>query len=271
MIYSSRKGVTLVEVLVVIVILAIAVFLLMPTIYVERGPTRRTNCMNNQKQLSLALIMYDDQRHVLPGYVQDIGSGNVSWVVAILPQLERGDLYKTYKSGKGTPAYIPMLVCPTSPSAGTTAPGTLSYAANCGMLGDKDTPGTSVFFNHSAHFDPLVDQTLKYIGSKDGTSNTILVTENLGHNNWGSTSETEVGVVYDYPVGINGDPGGQHPRPASAHPRGVVVACCDGSVRFLRDDISPELYQQLMAPDDAEAFKDKGYPAFDPKAAFSDR
>lgn len=47
----------------------------------------------------------------------------------------------------------------------------------------------------------------------------------------------------------------KYARPSSNHPGGVVVTFADGHGEFLSDTIAPEVYQQRMSPNDAEAKK----------------
>lgn len=68
------SGFTLIELLVVIAIISILASMLMPVFARAREQARRTSCTSNQKQLTLALLMYaQDYDEILPLYSQGLG------------------------------------------------------------------------------------------------------------------------------------------------------------------------------------------------------
>ncbi len=123
-------GFTLVELLVVITIIGILISLLLPAVQAAREAARRAQCLNNLKQVALALHNYHTSHNSLPpGGLSD---NNLSFVVMLLPYLEQKALYDRFDfsageyriqpPGSSTPtngkiehslARLSMLLCPS--------------------------------------------------------------------------------------------------------------------------------------------------------------
>src|SRR6476620_7676196 len=63
---SLQQGFTLVELLVVIAIIGILVAMLLPAVQAAREAARRSQCINNLKQVTIATINYENAKGVLP-------------------------------------------------------------------------------------------------------------------------------------------------------------------------------------------------------------
>ncbi len=92
---NKSQGFTLVELLVVIAIIGILVALLLPAVQAAREAARRSQCVNNLKQLGIAMQNYHDSYQSLP-------PGNVSccwgtWQMSILPFIEEQVLADSYQ------------------------------------------------------------------------------------------------------------------------------------------------------------------------------
>lgn len=100
---TYRRGAfTLVEALVVLAILAMLVALMMPMHRSAPEAARRNKCLNNLKQIGLALIYYEETHGSLPpAYTVDSeGRPLHSWRTLILPYLEQADLYESIDLSK---------------------------------------------------------------------------------------------------------------------------------------------------------------------------
>jgi prepilin-type N-terminal cleavage/methylation domain-containing protein len=83
-------GFTLVELLVVIAIIGILVALLLPAIQAAREAARRSQCMNNLKQIGLAVHNYHDSKKALPP--ERISDHQATWLYLVLPYIENSVL-----------------------------------------------------------------------------------------------------------------------------------------------------------------------------------
>src|SRR3954471_10743597 len=94
----SRPGFTLIELLVVIAIIAVLIGLLLPAVQAAREAARRSQCVNNEKQIGLAMHNYHSALNQFPpgAIVGKDGKPLLSWRVAILPYVEQGDLYNQF-------------------------------------------------------------------------------------------------------------------------------------------------------------------------------
>ena len=100
--HRNRRGFTLIELLVVIAIIAVLIALLLPAVQAAREAARRAQCINNLKQIGLALANYHDGLGAYPpGYIaasryvdgETDTSPGWSWASMMLPQLEQGPLF----------------------------------------------------------------------------------------------------------------------------------------------------------------------------------
>jgi type II secretory pathway pseudopilin PulG len=161
------SAMTFVEILVVIAIIALALALLLPMVRSAREPARRNSCMNNLKQIALAINAYEEEHGTLPpAYtVDEQGNRLHSWRTLILPYLEQAALFKTIDltqpwdhpvNAKAHQTLVEVYQCPSaSESSGLT-----NYLA---------VVGSDSAFNGS--------EPRKLSDIKDGPENTIMLIE----------------------------------------------------------------------------------------------
>jgi prepilin-type N-terminal cleavage/methylation domain-containing protein len=90
------RGFTLVELLVVIAIIGILVALLLPAIQAARESARRAQCMNNLKQIGIAIQMHLDTKKRFPTGCNGTDSKSVSWAYYLLPYMEENAVFEAY-------------------------------------------------------------------------------------------------------------------------------------------------------------------------------
>jgi len=233
-------------VLIVLLVLAGMVFcsgipiaLLLPAVQAAREAARRSQCVNNLKQIGLAMHNYHDAYKCFPpAYIPDEnGQPMHSWRVLILPYLECGTLYDQYDFDEpwDSPANLALadgmpsvFRCPSDPTSGPTETG---YAMIVGPKALSDGPTAT----------PIREIL-------DGTSNTIMVVEASGCGiNWLEPRDLDLD---EFGLQINSaGAGGIH----SYHPGGVNVLISDGSVRFLSETIDTRTLEALITKAGGEA------------------
>ena len=215
-----RKGFTLVELLVVIAIIGILVGLLLPAVQMAREAARRAQCKNNMRNWGLAVLNYESAKQHYPGSQEllkiDVAPGYlpVSWVGAVLPYVEKSDIVEAakggYLAGQGGALYIDISVCPSGTFQNKQQP-TNYYVANGGFAPLPNGPNPLVHPDYTpvaqrfadGIFLDRIDQNYgtppRYLGQvrvtpsdvRDGTSHTLLISENLQAGYWTNVGPLE--------------------------------------------------------------------------------
>jgi prepilin-type processing-associated H-X9-DG protein len=223
-----RRGLRLVELLAIIAILGVLVALLLPATRSSRGAARRVQCVNNLKQIALALHNYESAHGALPPARTLDASGRPlhSWRTLILPFLEQEALYRSIDLARpwddpvNARAYQAMPSVFRCPGA-DARPNTTTYLAIVGPL---------------ACFHPDRPRRLEEIAN-DGAATLMLI--EAGPESavpWMVPSDADESLV----LGINA-------TTRLDHAGGTNAAFVDGSVKFIAADQSAAERRRMMA------------------------
>ena len=187
------EGFTLIELLVVIAIIALLIALLLPAVQAAREAARRAQCVNNLKQLGLAISNYEAAAGALPMTLSLAGTGNLVTFVTgwsaqarILPFLEGGTLFNAanlgvFKEASSNSTVVMMTVSAfICPSEINSSPSTHDYGVagivNYGFCGgDWFVWGGFNASGNRQGFGP--NRSRRLAEFTDGLSNTLFLSE----------------------------------------------------------------------------------------------
>lgn len=156
---------TLVELLVVIAIIGILVALLLPAVQAAREAARRSQCINNLKQIGLALHNYHDTKGQFPESQTYSGNGSgtncepgfYSWHSMLLPFIEENALYDSIDfsvnmagscgSGDGIDNNHPNAIAASTIVSGFLCPSDNANGDNAVLLGSANPASDSYAAN----------------------------------------------------------------------------------------------------------------------------
>ncbi len=269
-----RDGFTLIELLVVIAIIAILVALLLPAVQQAREAARRSSCKNNLKQLGVALHNYHDTHGAFPMLevhkFEFLNSQNNNWGnssgtlhTLLLPYVEQKNAYEifdfntSWAGGRNREVLdksYDTFLCPSNPiSDKKRGNGFDSHIVHYfGNYGGANPPGGRArikwAIGNQSNFQwrgPLYyNSGVRMRDITDGTANTVLMSEVRGYTPW---SQNELFRIRDgrgmrWEVGFGTHMGintfnHRWEAPASFHTGGCQVVLCDGSVKFVSENI----------------------------------
>ena len=221
---SARGGFTLIELLVVIAIIALLAALLLPAVQNAREAGRRAQCINNVRQIGLAMMNYESGYRCFPsGYIspapgaaqqatltepvvlktrtngQNTQTTVTQWVMPaewgwhglILSQMGQGTIevdFRLPKFGSNNQSFIQTniesYVCPSASIPGSRPSG-WAYGTYRGSMGAYDTNSSGPANSPTAPNGMLyLNSAVRMADITDGASNTILLGDSL-YGFWG--------------------------------------------------------------------------------------
>jgi prepilin-type N-terminal cleavage/methylation domain-containing protein/prepilin-type processing-associated H-X9-DG protein len=288
----TRRGFTLVEVLVVVAVFGILASLLLPAVQAARAAARRMQCANHMKQLGLAVLNYYEvfQRFPIYGYEQ------TGWTCVILPFMEEGNIYSTTSqrvgrdSGPWVGTPVREFLCPDHPV--TSGQSNSTIYADFGTRGLTNYAGVAGR-RWSERYQPSGGGDTGILGGwvnnnrgvtmstiNDGMSNTLLIGERppgpsetgdwgwwAGRNDWDIIMYPTVVKLDAPPSVISGYKGCNFPAVYAAgdlangcdqnhfwslHTGGGNWTMADGSVHFISYSVTSAVLDALATRDCGE-------------------
>jgi prepilin-type N-terminal cleavage/methylation domain-containing protein/prepilin-type processing-associated H-X9-DG protein len=218
---ERRRGFTLIELLVVIAIIAVLIALLLPAVQAAREAARRSQCVNNLKQLGLAITNYESVNGVLPPAMEHY-PGDPAYQAGktatcgmkprLLPFMEQQPMFNAINFGfawNSTAGYVnsttyaasvTSFLCPSDGNIPAVSRGNAIIAGtNYG-----NNIGTSRSFNFGNFDGPAYSVDLismgppvKFASLTDGTSNTAIFSEWIkGKGNLATNPPPGIQIVF---------------------------------------------------------------------------
>jgi prepilin-type processing-associated H-X9-DG protein len=248
----ARRGLTLIQLLVLLALLLFVLGLLVPFLARARAVAARSVEVNHLKMMGLATHNFHDVNNAFPPAVGAFGGQQTPGTAHffLLPYLEQQALYNQADGSvwKNRTYSVPVsvFVSPKDPSA----PAGNRYQ------------GWLATTNYAANWMVFKKGGMRISNIADGTSNTLMFAERYQVCRDNPCGWAYANLYYWAPVfgyysygKFQAAPAQDECNPAlaqSLEPDGINVGFCDGSVRHIAPTVSPQTWWRLTDPNDGE-------------------
>jgi hypothetical protein len=216
----------------------VLVALLLPAVQAAREAARRTQSLNNLKQLALAMHNYHDTyRHFPAAYSTDAaGEPLLSWRVYLLPFLEEQTLFEQFRLDEPWDSPHNRQLIAQMPDV-FRAPGSQLLQGKTNYLGIR---GEEMAFIAPKQAGPRPEGS-RMADFTGGTSNTLMIVE----------ASDAVAVEWTRPADYEPNEAQPAAGLVGLRPGGFQAAFADGSVRMISSEIDPAMLMRLYRKTEA--------------------
>ncbi|MFM7205405.1 MAG: DUF1559 domain-containing protein [Planctomycetaceae bacterium] len=213
----------------------VLVGLLLPAVQAAREAARRSQAMNNFKQILLAMHIHADAMKNFPAQAitDEEGKPLLSWRVQILPYIEQNDLYRQFHLDEPWDSEHNLALLDKMPDVYANPSG---LPASEGLTTFLVPTGEGTLFPEPGHSPRFQEVT-------DGTSNTIALVEVSLDRAVPWTKPDDVVIDFDDPLAAF----------RGVRPGGFLAGTMDGAVRFISNIIDAETLEAMFTPNGGEA------------------